>query len=227
MKDLKIHYIGTLLAISLVGCEAPNEARYRMTVEVDTPAGVRTGTSVRELEYFGQGGWFPFGESRGGTRVTGQAVAVVLPNGKTLYALMTGRDGEHDYGATVAAKTLGPKTSGHRPFSILPLEGRTDGNVMPMLAFFEDQSDARTIVVTDQYSMNGDFGPGYSLKSIVIEYTDDRFEPIELQAPSLDRTQALRTWFREIGIEDPRVAAISGFDRGVEAVKLKLTLAGG
>ena len=53
--------------------------RYRLTAEVQTPEGVRTGSSVIETTW-----------DRGlsGATVKGEAVAVDLPNGQTLFVLL-------------------------------------------------------------------------------------------------------------------------------------------
>ncbi|WP_144243874.1 hypothetical protein [Sphingopyxis sp. MWB1] len=57
--------------------------RYRLTAEVETPAGVRTGSSVIETIW-----------DRGlsGATVRGEAVAVDLPNGQTLFVLLRTAD---------------------------------------------------------------------------------------------------------------------------------------
>jgi hypothetical protein len=80
----------------LAGCGSlfPPSYRFRLTVEVDTSQGVRSGSSVLEvtsqLQNLPGKGIVPL------TSLTGEAVALDLPGGKTLFALIgrlaSGRD---------------------------------------------------------------------------------------------------------------------------------------
>lgn len=72
----------------LAGCVAGGEApsyRYRMTVDVDTPAGPRSGSGVIEIQPRLKG------EHAADMAVDGEAVPVDLPNGRTVYALLQSR----------------------------------------------------------------------------------------------------------------------------------------
>lgn len=65
--------------------------RYRLTVEIETPQGLRTGSSVIEVQTIKGARLSLSGGGIGGdvvNRVKGQAVAVDLPNGQTLFALL-------------------------------------------------------------------------------------------------------------------------------------------
>lgn len=66
--------------------------RYRLTVEVETPKGLAIGSSVIEITGNRIPKWLPNG---GGTRGTfrGEAVAIDLPNGQTLFALLRSESG--------------------------------------------------------------------------------------------------------------------------------------
>lgn len=79
-------------AVLLSGCDTKNMQwdegfffvphRYALKVEVETPEGLRTGYSVIEVK-FGYGSY----------KITGEAVAVDLPKGQTLFGLLrNGRD---------------------------------------------------------------------------------------------------------------------------------------
>ena len=89
------YFLCTLLgtaAIAALGACSPfypsATIRYRMTVEVETPEGLKTGSSVIETTI--QSG--PRMGDAGGVsyQYRGEAVAVDLPGGNTLFALMTG-----------------------------------------------------------------------------------------------------------------------------------------
>lgn len=82
-----------LAALMLAACAAAEEDptpdyRYRLTVEVATPEGLKTGSSVIEVQQgMGRstmGGYEPLVRYR----IRGEATAVDLPGGKTLYALL-------------------------------------------------------------------------------------------------------------------------------------------
>ncbi|MDP3550575.1 MAG: hypothetical protein Q8R81_09275, partial [Novosphingobium sp.] len=89
MKALRVFLLGLCMALSLAGCGNKETMRYKMTVEVETPEGLKTGFAVRELEFRDRSG-FPLGESRPQIKLRGEAVAVDLGGGRTLFALLTG-----------------------------------------------------------------------------------------------------------------------------------------
>lgn len=83
--------------VLLGGCWRPSETlRYRLTIEVETPQGVRSGSSVIEVRGVRNPDWVNI-EGRG-TRASfrGEAVAVDLPHGKTLFALLRSEGGTSD-----------------------------------------------------------------------------------------------------------------------------------
>src|SRR5690348_17686331 len=67
--------------------------KYRLTVEVETPAGIKTASSVLAVTP-------DRGYTRGGnTRTSGEAVVVDLDGGKRLIALLAHQDGKIDLDA--------------------------------------------------------------------------------------------------------------------------------
>ena len=86
--------IAALALLGLTGCGKPEfpDYRYRLTVEVDTPQGLRTGSSVIEVHSVREHGYM----ERLLTTAKGEAVAVDLPGGKVLFALLTGENGSWD-----------------------------------------------------------------------------------------------------------------------------------
>lgn len=89
--------IGMLL---LAGCgHRLATLRYRLTVEVMTPEGLRTGSGVIEVATVDQGKGFP-GPEAGGIRrsARGQAVIIETAPRRYLFALLgKGRPNDHDY----------------------------------------------------------------------------------------------------------------------------------
>lgn len=197
--------LSTLLAS--VGCSAEDKApdyRYRLTVEVDTPEGLRTGSSVIEVEQSlmrpGSDPGAGVGVSR---KVRGEAVAVDLPNGKTLYALLRSEN-DVEWASRVYV-LLAPKPGKDEPFvdqldNVLELEGvqvlprmwranvlQDERSAYPMFVTFEDEADPRTVKLVDPDDLAASFGNGVRLRRITAELTtapvtenlDERLEWIE------------------------------------------------
>ena len=79
---------GVLAAVA--GCAPSVTYRYRLTVEVETPDGMRSGSSVIETNIHDTtGNWWALGEARrASSRVRGEAVFVDLGSGRNVVALL-------------------------------------------------------------------------------------------------------------------------------------------
>jgi hypothetical protein len=152
-----------------------------MTVEVETPKGLRSGSSVIEVSG-SLGSKYAPGEAAGklNSQARGEAVAVDLPGGRTLFALLS-RPGESD-GATGYAEaglhvTYYGEDGGYartmremvqrRDVGVLPPKG------YPMLVTFADLRDPKSVVGVDPNELAKSFGPGVKLKRITVQITDD------------------------------------------------------
>ena len=99
------------LSLGLHGCGSPNEAsyRFRMTVEVETPQGLKTGSSVIEVR-LSRG--MAIGDSSGvSSSLRGEAVVVDLPDGP-LFVLLAAPDAGPPLQAMVPDALLGRRSSG-------------------------------------------------------------------------------------------------------------------
>lgn len=99
MRHLLLGFVMIFVGAALAGCNMfnPNDTlRYKLTVEVETPQGTSTGHSVIEIKGNRIPGWLPGGG--GGTRATyrGEAVAVELPGGPIVFALLRSKGGSAD-----------------------------------------------------------------------------------------------------------------------------------
>lgn len=179
------------LALALAGCFGPDatpDYRYRLTVEVETPEGLKTGSSVIEVEQsMGRSAGTGFGEKIM-RRARGEAVAVDLPGGRTLFALL--RSESNNEWASQFMQTLAPKIEGEpweeRFDNMLLLEGeivlpRTfpkvghidERSAYPMLVTFGDLGDPTSVARVDPDDLAASFGDGYSLMRITVALTDD------------------------------------------------------
>lgn len=180
--------VATIAALLLVACGRADKSisyRYRLTVEVDTPEGLKTGSSVIGVKIEGQQG---LEGSHLDVRATGEAVAVDLPGGQTLFALLDKADGAapnaidphlpelpntadwwyQDYGRVTQQVGIYelPRTR---------LSGfRVDGmaNVWPTLVHFRDIRDPSTVEQVDPDNVAATLGAGYAIKRITVQITD-------------------------------------------------------
>jgi hypothetical protein len=175
--------VGGLMAAVLTSCGAGNPdatLRYRMTVTVETPKGLRQNSTVRELRFSDGGAGSFFAQSRPQIAIVGEAVAVDLPNGKTLFALLTGADGDVDYAKRIADRsgiwsegkslTIGPvvelwPTAPTRPQLV-------NTSPVPMFVTFGDVREPTSIVEVQPSNLVASFGTGYRLKSVTAQVTD-------------------------------------------------------
>lgn len=169
----------TVAAVLLSGCNPFGGGyRYKMTVEVETPSGVKSGYAVRE--------WSTYPRPNGGDgmSVRGEAVAVDIAPGKTLFALLTGADGDVGYAASIAKFALESKLSpggGNINYApgdfaeLYPTYPKTESPIrfgaVPMLVTFADMTDPKSVVKVEPADLAATFGPGVRLKRITIEKT--------------------------------------------------------
>jgi hypothetical protein len=155
--------------------------RYRVTVEVDTPKGVRTGSSVWQVKAW-EGSGIPDNGIR--TRIRGEAVAVDLPGG-TLFALLRGQDMDFDYpdgvvGGHLRKHPLRNLAMGRdwaenqreiaraKPaFELYPDE-------YPLLVHFRNLNDPASVEKAEPQQLASSLGPGVRLRRIVIAVTEER-----------------------------------------------------
>jgi hypothetical protein len=189
-------FVALGLALALASCGYRSEEfRYRMTVEVDTPQGLRTGSSVIEVEVSDPG---PNSLPEAGinTKVRGEAVSVDMPDGNVLFVLLSSADAAAGY----AYQALKPSRFGGdyafiektREMKRMRRVGalrcprtwydrgrrrvgqdsdiRTD---CPILVRFRDLRDPRSVERVDPANLADSFGDGISLRRITIQITSD------------------------------------------------------
>lgn len=167
----------------VAACGTKHESfRYRLTVEVETPQGLRTGSSVIEVDVSqtGENAWAT-PEARGlRFKICGEAVAVDLPNGQVLFALLSGEDSPQRAAGLPYAALDPPDFEGEFDYikKTRTLE-RTDGlgvvpsNVYPMLVTFGDLADPASVERVDPADLAASVGEGVRLKRITVQMTDD------------------------------------------------------
>ena len=154
--------------------------RFKMIVEVDTPQGVKRGSSVYEVEAFGIRDLVTRG-SGSRAEVRGEAVAVDVAPGKTLFALLKTTNNMHPDLATMSMVALDPGFDYDRVKSterIASGEGISSpamvpADYYPMLVTFKDIGDPTSVERVEPTNLAGYFGEDVKLKSILLEVTDE------------------------------------------------------
>ena len=166
--------VGGVVAV-LSGCGLTGNPTYRfkMTIEVDTPEGVKTGSSVYAVETTGSRDLVSGGK---GSRFTlhGEAVSVDLPDGRTLFALlktvamsghddlgassMVAMDPTFDYDWMASTKKIATGDGIKSPAEV-PADN------YPMLVMFGDINDPRSVEQVDPEALG--------VRRITLETTGD------------------------------------------------------
>lgn len=155
----------------------PSIYRYEMTVEVDTPAGPRTGSAVRELKYVPTIPLLAAGKFS--TQQRGEAAAVDLPGGQTLFVILeidahqTIRAGFGE-GLETDVKKLLDHAKADRKVYVYPSAEtlRAHNLTFPPMVRFRDIADPATVERVDPADLAASFGAGVSLKRLTLQATD-------------------------------------------------------
>jgi hypothetical protein len=208
-------WYGSALAYHIL---SEHSYRFRVTVEVETPEGVRTGSSVIHFSVRRNPSWFPPGS---GTvpRVVGEAVFVDLGAGRDgrqrhLIALLAhGSNGENPNYYLMPARAFFtvPGHQGTLAFGgyadrleALPLGARAElfGSNIPTLVTFGDLRDPRTARLVAPDHLEEEFGAGYRLRQVWIEKVWKGWWPINTVGLSGERiTRSIEqrlTWLETI-----------------------------
>ena len=151
--------------------------RYRLTAIVDTPKGERRGSSVIEVQW-SEPGTIMGTQGSAGHTVKGEAVAVDLADGQTLFVLL--RSPANPDWAAWALRDVIPNlkdaTGADRAVHPLPRQYRQISETVdnyPYMVRFRDPADPQSVEQVDPADLAKSFGPGIRLKSLTVQVTDD------------------------------------------------------
>lgn len=168
-------------AVSLAAC-APSlpDYRYRLTVEVDTPHGMRSGSSVIQVASH-VSSQYSLAPGDVTTQVTGEAVAVDLPGGKTLFALLSKPDSAEGANAYAFDALISKPWIGSNEYiaNVNVLARRRDVGVLPvkdwpMLVTFSDTDAPASVRSVDPLNLAIEFGSAMKIRRITVQVTSDR-----------------------------------------------------
>lgn len=147
--------------------------RYKLTVEVDTPEGVRSGYAVREVTW------------RDGPRITieaasgymnhrGEAVVVKLPENQLLFALLPPDGGETSALAFGTSRISNTETRSVIDLDTPASPGKAWGkDGFPRLVRFRDLADPSSVERIEPSDLSLVFGDGFKLSRITAQLTGD------------------------------------------------------
>jgi hypothetical protein len=184
--------------------------RYRLTIEVDTPDGLRTGSSVIETTTVdGTSSWGPPESRLVRSYTRGEAVFVDLGRGRNLIALLARGDTGEERGDL---HWLVPGVFSKNPIrdrSVAKLPGiyTVPTHLTPTLMSFEDAADPRSGRMVPRSDLSRVLGPGYTFRQATVEIVPTGFWPVSAlglsgepitrsiasRLPWLDRLEQYRT----------------------------------
>ena len=152
--------------------------KYRMTVEVETPAGVRSASGVLAVTPYR--GYTPGGS----TRTSGDAVFVDLGGGRNLVALLAHLDKTLDLDAInyVALRAYPAATGKRVNFNDLSRQTgvvAVKGALIPVLVTFADPANPASARVVSPDDAEAVLGKGFRLRGITAEVVPNGFWPID------------------------------------------------
>jgi hypothetical protein len=200
-------FIALLAIIGWWKVEFPSATwRYKLTVTVETPEGLKTGYAVREVSGSAQPGLMGV-EAKVYHKVKGEAVVVDLGHDKYLFALMD-VDGSYravrdtfpfssvndgDYVRYYASLKAGPT-------KVLPAN-------VPTLVTFKDIKDPKTVTQVDPNNLAATFGAGVTLKDVIIEMTDEDVTREVDKYLTSEFWKNFDIWWKTLTVEDKSIKA--------------------
>jgi hypothetical protein len=161
--------------------------RYRMTLSVETPEGIKTGSSVYQI---GVSTGMKFGDSSGAQmHARGEALMVDLGARGILFVLLT-KGADADYSGYLVFKAFPYPGSKQGPLSgvatpeglkyYVNLRGKVEltPSQLPSLVHFHEINDPKTVEIVDPNDLAKSFGAGVRLTSASIEMVNTGIWPL-------------------------------------------------
>lgn len=181
----------------------PRTFRYRIMVEFETPQGPRAGWAVREVhaERLHKLQW---GSMAAALFQRGEAVAVDLPGGQTLYALI---DCDPTRAWAAAFGVPWPQDLDDRTLAAIGANpgSSVEQSGLPRLVRFRDANDPKSMEVVDPVDLAAAFGDGVTFRRVTIQLTDDPVTSgIERRLPDFGPATGITEWRRSLPAGDSR-----------------------
>jgi hypothetical protein len=171
-----------LVTLALTGCGDSYEWHQKVTVEVETPDGMKSGSSIQHIRWVSGTAYPGMDGPSADSKVTGEAAVVDLGGGKYLFALLSGSHGLKGAAANIASFAFwGPDKAvgtaeGLRFLTKLPVgtKAKLKPSNYPLLVTFGDINDPSTVQKVLPNNLFESFGDGVSLTAITLEMSDEK-----------------------------------------------------
>ncbi|MGX9120358.1 hypothetical protein ACWTU6_27390 [Mesorhizobium sp. BHbsci] len=144
----------------------------KLTLSVETPAGIVSGGSVVAVHATTEPKWIPV-DGAGGlhSSIKGEASFVEIAPGRYLFALLDG-EASRALSLFIPVGIIGNE----RPAFLEQIREVRDvpREKYPLLVTFTDIADPKTVTKVDPDNLAATFGPGVALKRITLEITDEK-----------------------------------------------------
>lgn len=176
------------VAVGLSGCGESWSWNQKITVEVETPEGVKRASSVIRYGLERYDGWYVLPEARGASHhYSGEAVVLEVSSGRYLFALLKGTPDPF----LVFFPGEAPVEVADR-FKTLRAARAVPPKLYPLMVTFGNLADPTSVQKVDPSDLAAAFGPGVRLKSITLEITA---EPVT--EGRVEKVLGWLTWSRE------------------------------
>lgn len=157
----------------------------KLTIEVNTPSGVKTGSSVVHVRREKTPAWLaPVGGGGMGYAISGEATVVEVAPGKYLFALLSGGYADsrqsNSYHAYLPFKVFFPGESTNsvgvaNALESLRLSREISPKHYPLLLTFDDVNEPLSVRRVDPEDLEAILGGGITLKRMTLEIVDGEF----------------------------------------------------
>ncbi len=159
------------ITLALAGCSNYHHWHQKLTVVVDTPSGPVSGSAVTEVEVWFGRVWLAATEAE--YSLSGEATVVDLGRDRYLVALLDEHMKERLYSAVAARLPAVKRGEQPAPFPVYEGTVTLDRQNYPPLATFADPANPASGRLVGPSDLETVFGPGYALKAITMEVTDE------------------------------------------------------
>jgi hypothetical protein len=199
------------LAVAVLGWGwiylARPEHKYRLTIEVQTPSGVKSASGVMAVHMGKDSGILP--EAGGSIGMKGDAIFVDLGDGRHLItALAHGPNASNFDGMSrLAMKAFAAAGQNVRFKDVNQLGGKVQvyGDLIPTLVMFANLVDPKTARVLDPANIEEIFGNGFHLNRVILEMVPVGLWPLDVGGPLGEPVT------REIETRLPWVTSVKGY----------------
>jgi hypothetical protein len=209
--------LGSAAAFALSDAYVSGIYRYKITINVQTPDGMKSGSAVREVtDTDSDVKVLDLPDVGSAPKIKGEAVVVDLGEKGKLFGLIKDDSYRELFAATPHGTSGASTVEGIKYFKNLPV-----GNVYelkmkwawPQMVTFEDLSDPMSVRAVDKEDISETFGPGYAIDSITIEITDERLDCDVLNIVP-EFSEEYWEWRKTLKYEDPRKVGGYNFCKG-------------